>query len=391
MKQLQEKIAAELKTGRIYQVTDSSACNLFMTGKIDKPEEARFLHDLVDCNKNTYPDKTSIPNIPSIIRTIARHPYRSKIDLTNAFYEVRIKPEHEKYTSFSTPFGTFRTRVMQQGDCNAPATMMKVMHDIFQDMLGLTLFIYLDDILIFRMTLREHQEIVREVCRRLRKEKLYVNRNKTTFLPDSIKVLGHVLTKDGIVAAPEKLLKVKNWETPQTRKELQAFMGMVNYLSSYVPHLSTFAAPLTNLSGSTVPWKWRDVHTASFEKVKDILAAEAILIPLKYTSKDTIYLVTDASTSGIGAWIGQGPSIRDIRPAGFHSRKFNVTQSRYNTTDKELYAIVAGLQFFQPQLAGTKFTILTDHKAALAFKENKDTDDQHIRWRMLMSTFNFDI
>ena len=105
---------------------------------------------------------------------------------------------------------------MQQGDCNVLATMMNVMHDIFQDMLGLMLFIYLDDILIFSITLEEHQEIIREVCRRLRKAKLYANRTKTSFLPDSIKVLGHVLTKDGIVAAPQKLLKVKNWETPKT-------------------------------------------------------------------------------------------------------------------------------------------------------------------------------
>ena len=132
------------------------------------------------------------------------------IDLTNAFQEIRIKLEHDKYTSFTTPFGTFRTRVMQQGDCNAPATMMNVMHDIFQDMLGLTLFIYLDNIFIFSMTLEEPQEIIREVCCRLRKAKLYANRTKTSLLPDSIKVLGHVLTKDGIVAAPEKLLKVKN-------------------------------------------------------------------------------------------------------------------------------------------------------------------------------------
>ena len=74
MQQLQEKIAAELKIGRIYQVTDSSACNLFMIGKIDKPEEAQFLHDLKDCNDNTYPDKISISDIPSVINCIVRHP-----------------------------------------------------------------------------------------------------------------------------------------------------------------------------------------------------------------------------------------------------------------------------------------------------------------------------
>src|SRR5258706_5202878 len=168
-------------------------------------------------------------------------------------------------------------------------------------------------------------------------------------------------------------------------------MGMVNYLSQYVPHLSTYAAPLTQLCGSKALWKWRHIHTKAFEQLKDILAAEAILKPLNYESKEPIFLVTDASASGIGAWIGQGPTLRDIRPAGFYSRKFNAAQSRYNTTDKELFTIITGLQHFQPQLLGTKFTILTDHKAALAFRENKDVNDQHVRWQMLMSIFEFNM
>src|SRR5258705_4146472 len=168
-------------------------------------------------------------------------------------------------------------------------------------------------------------------------------------------------------------------------------MGMVNYLSQYVPHLSTYAAPLTQLCGSKALWKWRHIHRKAFEQLKDILAAEAILKPLDYESKEPIYLVTDASALGIGAWIGQGPTLSDIRSTGFYSRKFNAAQSRYNTTDKELFAIITGLQHFQPQLLGTKFTILTDHKAALAFRENKDVNDQHVRWQMLMSIFEFDM
>src|SRR5258705_4571507 len=168
-------------------------------------------------------------------------------------------------------------------------------------------------------------------------------------------------------------------------------MGMVNYLSQYVPHLSTYAAPLTQLCGSKALWKWRHIHRKAFEQLKDILAAEAILKPLDYESKEPIYLVTDASASGIGAWIGQGPTLRDIQPTGFYSRKFNAAQSRYNTTDKELFTIITGVQHFQPQLLGTKFTILMDHKAALAFRENKDVNDQHIRWQMLMLIFKFDM
>ena len=201
---------------------------------------------------------------------------------------------------------------MQQGNCNAPATMMKLMHSIFQDMLGIKVFIYLDDILIFSKMIEDHIETMCKICSRLRKHKLYANRSKSAFLPERISILGYVLTTNGIIKAPEKLLKVQNWAIPQTCKQLQGFMGMVNDLSQYVPYLSTYAAPLTQLYGSKATWKWRHIHIKAFEQLKDILAAEAILKPLDYESKEPIYLVTDTSTSGIGVWIGQGPTLRDI-------------------------------------------------------------------------------
>ena len=78
---------------------------------------------------------------------------------------------------------------------------MQLMHSIFQDMLGIKVFIYLDDI---SKTIEDHIETIREICRRLRKHKLYANRSKSAFLPERISVLGHVLTTNGIIAAPEK-------------------------------------------------------------------------------------------------------------------------------------------------------------------------------------------
>ena len=141
--QLRDKINAELELGRIYPAQDSAAWSMFMIKKHDKQNEARFLHDLVDRNANTRKDNTPIPDIPSIINTVARHPYRSKTDLTEGYHNVRIEPESEEFTSFYTPFGTFRTRVMQQGDCNAPATFMKLMNWIFAEQIGRDVYVYL--------------------------------------------------------------------------------------------------------------------------------------------------------------------------------------------------------------------------------------------------------
>ena len=138
---LRDKIDAELETGRIYPGQYSAACSMFMIKKHDRQNEVRFLYDLVDCNANARKDNTLIPDIPSIINTVAHHHYRSKIDLTDGYHNVRIEPESVEFTSFYTPFGTFRTIVMQKGDCNAPTIFMKLMNWIFIEQIGRDVYV----------------------------------------------------------------------------------------------------------------------------------------------------------------------------------------------------------------------------------------------------------
>ena len=134
---------------------------------------------------------------------------------------------------------------------------------IFADMLGRSVYVYLDDILIFNKMKEDHIVTIKEVCSRLRKEKLYVNRRKTMILPKELHILGHIITSDGLSAAPANVLKVSSWQTLNTRKKLKGFMGMINYLSRYAPHLATAAAPLTHLCGDTIKWEWLPIHDTS--------------------------------------------------------------------------------------------------------------------------------
>ena len=124
---------------------------------------------------------------------------------------------------------------------------MKLMHEVFADMIGKSIYVYLDDILIFTKTKEEHIKILKEVCQRFRQNKLYGNKSKTMILPEALEILGHTITSEGLSAAPDKILQVNNWPTPKRRKELQGFIGMVNYLSAYVPQLATVTAPIYSL------------------------------------------------------------------------------------------------------------------------------------------------
>jgi len=162
---------------------------------------------------------------------------------------------------------------------------------------------------------------------------------------------------------------------------------MVNYCFQFAPQLATISSPLTAMAGSTANWHWTHTHQKSFELIKQILSADLAVRPLDYESMEPIFLVTDASLISTGAWVGQGPSVSEIRSAAFHSRKFNSGQLNYSTFDKELLAIVDALEHFRPVLSGCRFTILTDHKPLVGFPKQTELLGRQVRWQNMINSF----
>ena len=140
---------------------------MFIQRKHERPNEPRFLLDCRPRNNVTIRNHTPIPNIEELIEFVEPKPFWTIIDLANCYFNVRIDPDWEQHSTFITFRGYFRSRVMQQGDCNAPATMVRVMHAILKDMVYKDLVIYIDDIIIAPRTYEEHLATVRKVLPRL--------------------------------------------------------------------------------------------------------------------------------------------------------------------------------------------------------------------------------
>jgi len=162
---------------------------------------------------------------------------------------------------------------------------------------------------------------------------------------------------------------------------------MVDYYSQFAPQLATISSLLTAIAGSTTNWDWTHIHQKLFELIKQTLSADPAVRPLDYESADPIFLVTDASLIGTGGWVGQGPSVSEIRPAVFHSRKFNSAQLNHSTFDKELLAIVDALEHFRPVLSGCRFTILTDYKPLVGFPKQTELLGRQVRWQNMINYF----
>ena len=115
-------------------------------------------------NENTWKNVTPFPDQDAICHDIAQANFRSKLDMTDAYEQMCIRPEDVCMTmSFSMIFSTFQSQVMQMGDCNAPSTFWQLMTTIFQEFLRRFVHVYLDNIFIYSQSIREHIEHIMKV------------------------------------------------------------------------------------------------------------------------------------------------------------------------------------------------------------------------------------
>src|SRR5881394_3006687 len=391
--QFREHMTKNLDAGQIYPSSSSQASAMFCVPKPANPQIARFVTDFRARNLNTVKDRYPLPHIPTILNRLSKANFHSKINLMDAYFQIRVEPEDEKHTAFKTPDGQmYNSRVMQQGDCNSPSTFMRIINYILQSFLGIFVFVYLDNIFIYSDTLESHIDHIKQVCLKLREHRLYASAKKSQFFADKLEILGHYIDNQGIHADPLKIEKIINWLTPTSRKKVGRFNATVNYLSQYYNNLASCMAPLTSLMGKT-KFYWTPLEEKAFRATKQLAEQAAILKPIDINHSDPIFLFADASLVGTGSWIGQGPTIYTARPAAFHSRKFTSQQTSYPTHDQELLAIVDACKYFQHILLGNHFTIITDNSSlnTLLSKLTKLLNNHQTRWIEILSPFDFEI
>jgi hypothetical protein len=138
-------------------------------------------------------------------------------------------------------YGSFKYLVMPFGLTNAPAAFQQFMNDLFQDLLDLTAVVYLDNILIFSKDPTEHSKHVQEVLHRLARNQLFCKPSKCHFHVTTVDYLGIQILPQGFSMDKKKVEAVTSWPTPKTVKQVQAFLGFVNYLRRFIPDFSAVA------------------------------------------------------------------------------------------------------------------------------------------------------
>uniref|UniRef100_A0A3B1JZA6 ribonuclease H n=1 Tax=Astyanax mexicanus TaxID=7994 RepID=A0A3B1JZA6_ASTMX len=390
-KAMEEYISEALEQGFIRPSKSPVGSGFFFVKKKDgglRPcIDYRGLNDIT--HKFAYP----LPLIPVALEQLRNASFFTKLDLRSAYNLVRIREGDEWKTAFTTTNGHYEYLVMSYGLANAPAVFQSFMNDLFRDMLGKFVIIFIDDILIYSPDLTTHIQQVRLVLQRLSENSLYAKAEKCEFHRQRIAFLGYIISANGVLMDDNKVEAVTSWPTPQTIKDLQRFLGFANFYRRFIRNFSSIAAPLTALTRkATKTLKWSSEAQHAFAKLKAAFVSAPIL---KHPDPNLPFTVeVDASETGVGAVLSQrSGSPPKLYPIAFFSRKLSAAESNYGIGDRELLAVKLALEEWRHWLEGAvhPFTVLTDHKNLEYLKTAKRLNPRQARWSLFFSRFQFSI
>lgn len=376
-KETVEKEIQKLLKFNIIKHSNSEYCSAAFP-IIKRNKEIRLVIDYRELNTKTRKMPYPIPTIREILQDFKKSKIFSTIDLSMGYYQIPMEEKSKKFTAFVINNKQYEFNRMPFGLKNAPMTFQMTMNKIFGHLPFIK--IYLDDIIIFSEDINQHKIHLKKVLEIANQNKISINYDKSKFCKKEINFLGNRISQEGIKPTLER---IENLEIPNNidKKKLQRILGCINWYRPYIPNLSIKLINITEkLKHSTIQWSEEDQQI--IKNIIDEINKKPLLKFPDFT-KDFI-LETDASNTAIGGVLKQEENMIDC-----YSQKLQGSQINYSVMEKELLAILKGLEKFRNIILGSKIIIYTDNSNILSNKLHQTPRIK--RWKYLLNEYEYEI
>lgn len=345
----------------------------------------RLCLDARKLNSITKRDRLLTPNvfealssIPSDVKIFGR------LDKNQAFLQTKLADEDKEKTAFFIKGrGLFHFLRMPFGLANAPATQTRLMLEIFGELEPYVL-VYFDDIIVMGKDYDHYVNLLRKVAMKLKTFNLTISRDKMNLSLKNIKILGHIVSPEGINADPAKTDAINKWPIPSTKKELQRFIGMCNWYRRHIKDFSAIASPMTELLKAK-KFTWNESAGIAFKKLKEVLLSPPILRPPRWDL--TMILQCDASNEGVGAALTQIDENGEEFVIEYFSAKLTDNERKFSPTEKECLAVIKAIKHFRPYIELMELKILTDHYSLKYLLNMTVTAGRLARWILFLQPY----
>ena len=295
----------------------------------------RFCIDFCKLNSIIHRDAYPLPQIDSTLDSLKGATYFTTLNLVSGYWQVAMAEDKKETTAFSTPQGHFEFNVMPFGLTNAPATFQRLMECVLAGLSGEEYLIYLDDIIVFSVSFKEHLVRLARVFGALQKAQLKLKLSKCHFAQWEVKYLGHIVSTKGITPDPSKVGAISSYPPPQNSKELKQFLGLSNYYRCFISNYANIAEQLNKLLRKdqyNFKFLWDANCQAVFDQLKSKLTKAPILSYPDFTLPFT--LQTDASDTALGGILSQSCDGCETVIC-YWSRQLTKAEKIYSTVERE--------------------------------------------------------
>ena len=316
----------------------------------------------------------------------------TKIDLTKAYLQVELDEDAKKYLVINTMKGLMQFQRMPNGVKPASGIFQRYIENELKD-IPYTV-VKIDDILISGRNDEEHLKNVDAVLEVLEKIGATVNKGKCAFFANEIEYVGFIIDKEGVRTNPKKIKAIVELPEPTDLKQLQSFLGGINYYSKFIPNMADITKPLYSLLEKKTEWRWSQNEQDAFEELKSLLMKSPVLA--LYDPKLPIKVACDASKYGLGAVISNIFPNGEEKAIAYASRTLNKHEINYSQIDKEGAAVIFALKKFNQYLLGNKFKLSVDNKTIRkVFDPSSDISpiavSRLVRWALILSQYDYEI
>nr|GFA71834.1 putative reverse transcriptase domain-containing protein [Tanacetum cinerariifolium] len=280
---------------------------------------------------------------------VARAPYRLAPAKMQEVCEEDIPKK-----AFRTRYGHYEFQVTSFGLTNALEVFIDLMNRVCKPYLDRFMIVFIDDILIYSKSRKEHEGHLKLILKLLKEEELYAKFSKCEFWLSKVQFLGHVIDSEGILVDPANIESIKDW------------------------------APMTKLTQKSVKFDWGEKAEDAFQLLKQKQCSALILALPEGSENFMVYC--DTLHKGLGAILMQKEKV-----IAYASRQLKVHEKNYTTHDLELGVVVFVLKMLRHYLYGTKCVVFTDHKSLQHIPDQKELNMKQRRWLELLSDYDCEI
>ena len=388
--EVQRQIDGMVKYRVIEHCTDPQyVSSIFCIPK--KTGDVRIVFDYRKLNKITKKRQYPIPDMNELLTKFKDKCVVTSLDLKGGYWHVPIKEEHKMRTAFIFKGKVYQWRVLPFGPMNAPMYFQEKMNQIFAHLDYVT--VYLDDISILSESVEEHKIHLAEVFKLLKSNFIKLRIDKCIWGVDETEYLGFIVNKTGINTTAKYIKKIMDVPEPTTRKAVQRFNGLCQYLHRFIPNMHKPLSILSALTQHTNPKRFvmNEEQRNAFNTLKELIFHSG---GVRHPDPTKLYHVfVDASQIGIGGMLSQfDEETQSYEPIAYCSKVFNPTQQKWHVSEQELFAGIYCTEKWERLLRGRKFILHTDHKNLqyLFSKAGDFKSGKLFRWAVRLQDFHFE-